>query len=136
MESDEFRAQLAEEIRDEALYQGLETEKIIAVLLDVCASGVRPDMPTIAQTLEGKDRRLLFEIAFEGATQVEWAEAKSCLDVLRLRRAEEELSQVQRQIEAQPAAASGANEMTGLLARKLALRRRLSELSELTDRLP
>ncbi len=123
------------EIRDGGLYQGLETEKILAVLLDVCASGERPDMEAVAQSLESKDRRLLFEIAFEGTANAEWSEAESCLDVLRLRRAEEELSSVQRQIESYSASANGAHEpIEQLLARKLDLRRRLSDLRETTDK--
>jgi DNA primase len=132
MEADEFRARLAGEIRDEGLYQGLETERIFAALLDTCASGNRPDMNTIAQTLDGRDRQLLFEIAFEGTTQVDWAEAESCVDVLRLRRAEEELAAVQKQIEAEPVGGSAGDELNRLLGRKLELRRRLTQLRELT----
>jgi DNA primase len=136
LEADEFRARLAGEIREAGLHQGLETESIFAVLLEACAAGDRPDMEVIAQSLEAKDRRLLFEVAFEGATDAAWAEAESCLDVLRLRRAEEELRAVQRQIEAQPAAAGADDDQMGrLLARKLELRRRLSELRELTERM-
>jgi hypothetical protein len=128
LEADEIRARLAGEIREGGLYQGLETEKIFGVLLEACASGNRPDMEVVAQSLENKDRRLLFEIAFENAANAEWAEAESCLDVLRLRRAEEELGAVQRQIEAHPTAAGADHDQMGrLLARKLELRRRLSE---------
>jgi DNA primase len=135
MEADALRERLADEIRQGGLYQGLETEKIFAVLLDACAAGERPDVESMAASLEDKDRRLLFEIAFEGTADAEWPEAESCLDVLRLRRAEEELGAVQRQIEAQPASAGdGHQEMGRLLERKLELRRRLSELREVTDR--
>jgi hypothetical protein len=85
-------------------------------------------MEVVSQSLENKDQRLLFEIAFESAANAEWAEAESCLDVLRLRRAEEELGAVQRQIEAHPTAAGADHDQMGrLLARKLELRRRLSE---------
>ena len=133
MEADEFRARLAAEIRDANLHQGLETEKVLAVLLDACASGARPDTEAIAQSLDGQDRRLLFEIAFEGNTTSEWAEAESCLDVLRLRRAEEELAAVQRQIEAQLGGGSASTDEVGrLLAKKSELSRRLSELREST----
>ncbi len=135
MEADALRERLADEIRQGGLYQGLETEKIFAVLLDACAAGERPDIEGVAPSLEDKDRRLLFEIAFEGTADAAWPEAESCLDVKRLRRAEEELGAVQRQIEAQPAAAGdGQQEMGRLLERKLELRRRLSELREMTDR--
>ncbi len=131
MEADEFRARLAAEIRDAHLHQGLETEKVLAVLLDACASGERPDIEAVAQSLEGQDHRLLFEIAFEGNRAAEWAEAESCLDVLRLRKAEEELAAVQRQIEAQLGGSStGTEEVGRLLARKSELSRRLSELRE------
>ena len=52
--------------------------------------------PTLALALEDRDRRLLFEIAFESAAPPTWEEAESCLAVLRRRRAEEELATVQK----------------------------------------
>ena len=85
------------------------------MLLDACASGARPDTEALAQSLEGQDRRLLFEIAFEGHRAAEWAEAESCLDVLRLRKAEEELAAVQRQLEAQLGGGSTGTDEVGRL---------------------
>ena len=109
MEADELRARLVEEIRREQLHRGLETEKIIAVLLDACGEGVSPDVAALAQALDDRDRRLLLEIAFEGSPEgAAWEEAESCLDVLRRRRAEEELAAVQKQIEAQPVSGARA----------------------------
>jgi hypothetical protein len=77
--------------------------------------------------LEERDRRLLFEIAFESSAPSTWEEAQSCLAVLRRRRAEEELSGVQKQIESLAAAAgAGAGgELRRLLERKQELRRRM-----------
>ena len=122
MEADELRERLVEEIRREELHRGLETEKIIAALMEACAKGMSPDVAALAQGLDDRDRRMLLEIAFESSPQgAVWEEAESCLEVLHRRRAEEELAAVQRQIEAQPAsAASGLDEdMRRLLEQKL-----------------
>jgi len=126
----DFRSQLAQEIRADELHRGLESERILGVLIEACASGDRPDAAALALALEERDRRLLFEIAFESAAPATWEEAESCLAVLRRRRAEEELSAVQKQIEtlAAVAAAAGAGaggELRRLLERKQELRRRL-----------
>ena len=127
IEAEDFRSQLAEKIRYEELHQGLETERILAVLVGACESGERPDAASLALALEDRDRRLLFEIAFESAAAPTWEEAESCLAVLRRRRAEVELATVQKQIESQAAAAgAGAGgELRRLLERKQELRRRL-----------
>ena len=128
LEADEFRAQLAAEIRNDQLHRGLETEKIIGALLEICATGERPDTAAFAMALEERDRRLAFEIAFEGAPAGEWSEAQSCLDVLRLRQTEEQLAAMQQQLSAQPASLppSSSDEVRRLLAKKLELRRRVA----------
>jgi DNA primase len=126
IEADEFRAQLAQHIRAEELHQGLETERILAVLVVACETGERPDAASLAMALEDRDRRLLFEIAFETGAAPTWEEAESCLAVLRRRRAEEELSSVQRQIETQSTVPDSSGEMRRLLERKQELRRRLA----------
>ncbi len=95
-------------MRAEELHRGLESERILATLVEACAEGARPDAAALALALEDRDRRLLFEIAFETAAPPTWEEAESCLAVLRRRRAEEELSAVQKQIEAFAAAAGAA----------------------------
>jgi DNA primase len=127
IEAEEFRSKLAQEIRAEELHRGLESERILAALVEACASGVRPDAAGLALALEDRDRRLLFEIAFESAAPPTWEEAESCLAVLRRRRAEEELSAVQKQIEsfAAAAGAGAGGELRRLLERKQELRRRL-----------
>jgi DNA primase len=125
IESADFRGRLAQELRAEELHKGLEVERILAVLVEACESGERPDAATLAMALEDRDRRLLFEIAFESAATPTWEEAESCLAVLRRRRAEEELALVQKQIESQAAAAGASGEMRRLLERKQELRRRL-----------
>jgi DNA primase len=128
IEAEEFRAQLAEEIRASELHRGLESERILGVLIEAAAAGTRPDAAELATALDERDRRLLFEIAFEAAAPPKWEEAESCLAVLRRLKAEEELSSVQRQIESLAAAASAAagGELRRLLERKQELRRRLA----------
>src|SRR4030081_472516 len=130
IEAEEFRSQLAQEIRAEELHRGLETERILATLIGACESGERPDAASLATTLEDRDRRLLFEIAFEAGAPPTWEEAESCLAVLRRRRAEEELSSVQREIVTQSKAAGSNNEVRRLFARKQELRRRLDPPSQ------
>lgn len=127
MEADEMRQRLVAEIRQDELHRGLETEKIISVLLEACTEGASPDVAALAQGLDDRDRRLLLEIAFESSPLgTAWEEAQSCLDVLHRRRAEEELAAVQRQIEAQPASGPVQGEdLRQLLARKQELRQRL-----------
>ena len=125
IEAEEFRSQLAQEIRAGELHRGLETERILEALVGVCELGELPDAASLAMALEERDRRLLFEIAFEAAAAPTWEEAESCLAVLRRRRAEEELATVQRQIETQAAVAGSSGELRRLLERKQELRRRL-----------
>jgi hypothetical protein len=100
----------------------LETEKIIAALMEACAKGMSPDVAALAQGLDDRDRRMLLEIAFENSPlSAAWEEAESCLEVLQRKRTEEELAAVQRQIE------SGSGEdLRRLLARKQELRQRLA----------
>ncbi len=132
LETDEFRSRLLREIQDEQLYSGLETEKIFAALAAASPAGERPDVNALAAALGERDRRLLFEIAFEGPPEAAWAEAESCLDALRLRKTEDELAAMQGELSAHPAAQAPSNndELRKLLARKLELRRRLSALAE------
>jgi DNA primase len=127
MEPSDFRERLGEEIRQQQLQVGLETERILSVLLEACASGALPDATSVAPKLAEHDRRLLFEIAFEGGSEASWEEAESCLEVLRRRKSEEELALVQRQIEACAGSGSGGDEeqLRALQERKLELRRRL-----------
>jgi DNA primase len=129
MEADELRARLVAEIRQDQLHRGLETEKIIAALMEACVEGAAPDVAALSQGLDDRDRRILLEIAFESSPQTAvWEEAESCLEVLHRRRAEEELAAVQRQIESQPVSStSGQGEdLRRLMARKQELRQRLA----------
>jgi DNA primase len=88
IEAEEFRSQLAQAIRAEELHKGLETERVLAALLDAAESGERPDAASLATALEEPDRRLLFEIAFEPVpeNQSSWEMAEDCLRILRLRK--------------------------------------------------
>lgn len=134
IEADDFRQRLAQEIIKENLHAGLETERVFAALLPICAEGGRPDAATLAATLDEMDRRLLFDIAFEPGAPPDWDEAESCLGVQRRKRAEAELMAVQKEIEVysarpngQAAAAAVAQKLNELLVRKQELRKRLGD---------
>jgi DNA primase len=134
MDADEFRERLAEEIAREELHRGLETEKLLAAMIEagVPSGGSAEELTALGERLEERDRRLLYELAFETAAEPTWEEAESCLAVLRRRRLEAELRSVQSAIEALKAAsgagASGKTELLRLLERKQTLRASLDSL--------
>jgi DNA primase len=97
LEADEFRARLVEEISACHLHEGLETQKLFVVLLEACAGGAKPDLNPLAEALEEKDRRLLFEIAFGGTLETTWEEAEDCLRVLRVAQLRPQLRALQEQ---------------------------------------
>ena len=121
-EGEGFRGELAQQLQQGQLYLGLETEKIFVALIAASLSGQVVQATEIAAALEERDRRLLYEILFEETSELTWEEAQSCVDALRHRQAEKQLADVQRSIEANPA----APEMRGLLQRKQELMRRLA----------
>ena len=121
-EAEGFRLELAQHLQNARLYHGLETEKIFAALVIASLSGQPVQATEVARVLEERDRRLLFEILFEEANEPTWEEAMSCIEALQHRQAERELADVQRSIEANPA----APEMRGLLEKKQELMRRLA----------
>ena len=104
------------------LYEGLETEKIIAALIIAALSDQPIQATEIGALLEERDRRTFFEILFEPTQEPSWEEAESCLEALHRRRIEQELANVQRTIEANPA----GPEMRELLTRKQELLKRLA----------
>jgi DNA primase len=121
-EGEGFRHELAQRLQQNQLFQGLETEKIFAALVAASLSGDPLQPSEVAAALEDRDRRLFFEILFEDSGALTWEEAESCVEALHHRRAEKELAEVQRNIEANP---SGP-EMRGLLERKQELMRKLA----------
>jgi DNA primase len=121
-EAEGFRRDLAQKLQEAQLYQNLETEKIFAALILANLSGETIQTTEIATALEERDRRLLFEILFEESSELTWPEAESCLEALQHRRAERELADVQRSIEANPA----GPELRTLLERKQQLMRQLA----------
>jgi DNA primase len=74
-EAEEFRVELAQRLQESQLYLGLETEKIIAALILVNLSGEPVQVSELAGMLEERERRLLFEILFEGPIEARWEEA-------------------------------------------------------------
>jgi DNA primase len=122
VEAGGFRRELAQQLQNARLYQGLETEKIFAALVIASLSGESIEATEVAALLEERDRRLYFEILLEEATEPSWEEALSCVEALQQRQAEQELADVQRSIEASPP----GPEMRGLLAKKQELMRRLA----------
>jgi DNA primase len=121
-EAEGFRQELAQRLQNAQLYHGLETEKIFAALVIACLSGQPVQATDVAALLEERDRRLFFEILFEEASEPTWEEALSCVETLQHRQAEQELAEVQRCIEANPAGPG----LRDLLTRKQELMRRLA----------
>jgi hypothetical protein len=121
-EGQEFRGELAQQLQQGQLYHGLETEKIFGALIVASLSGEALQATEVAAALEERDRRLLYEILFEETSELTWEEAQSCMEALRHRQAEKQLADVQRSIEANPA----APELRDLLQKKQDLMRRLA----------
>jgi DNA primase len=120
VEAEAFRDRLAHEIVSGELHHGLETEKIIEVLVGKVAE--RPDAATIASALDENDRRLLFEVLFDQTMAHTWEEAEGCLEFLRNRKIAQELVDLEKKVQAQPA----KEELIRLLGRKDELNRILS----------
>src|SRR5713101_2923446 len=121
-EAEGFRQELAQQLQNARLYHGLETEKIFAALVVASLSGQPLQATELAAVLEERDRRLLFEILFEEASEPTWEEAMSCVEALQHRQAERELADVQRSIETNPPGPA----LRGLLEKKQELMRRLA----------
>jgi DNA primase len=121
IEAEGFREKLAHEIVTSALHRGLESEKILDLLISKV--GEAPDPTVLAAALEERDRRLLFEILFETSGEVTWESAESCLSVLRSRRDEQELAELQQKIESK----ASPSELNRLLAQRLELQRKLAQ---------
>ena len=121
MEAQGFREKLAEEITSSGLHRGLESEKILELL--ILKVNEAPDPTTLAAALEEKDRRLLFEILFESSAEATWESAQSCLSVLRSRRDEQELAVLQQKIESK----TSPSELNRLLTQRLELQKKLAQ---------
>jgi DNA primase len=119
-EANGFREKLAQDIVSSGLHRGLETEKIFELL--IAKSGESADPSTFAEALDERDRRVLFEIFFESFSEHTWEEAQSCLGVLRSRRLEQELAELQKQLESKPPAA----ELRRIITRRLELQKLLA----------
>jgi DNA primase len=121
-EAEGFRRELAQRLNAAQLHHGLETEKVFSALIVASLADEPMQATEVATQLEERDRRILFEILFEEASEPTWEEAISCVEALQHRQAERELADVQRSIEANPPVA----EMRGLLEKKQDLMRRLA----------
>ncbi len=128
IEADDFRQRLAEEIRATDLHRGLETEQILAALVESILSGGLPDPADLAANLDERHQRLLFEIAFESGGAASWEEAESCLGALRRGRVDAELAALQKEIEVQ--AASKSPESSEALRSLLQRKQELTKLSQ------
>ncbi len=121
-EAEGFRLELAQRLSEGELHVGLETEKILAALIAPALAGEPVQATEIGAKLEDRDRRILFETLFEDSGELTWEEAESCIVALQQRRAERELAEVQRGIEANPT----GPDMRTLLERKQLLMKRLA----------
>jgi hypothetical protein len=120
VEGEGFREKLANEIGASGLHRGLESEKILELLIS--KAGERADPASLAAELGEKDGGLLFEVLFEAPIEATWEAAENCLNVLRGRLDEQEMAELQRKIEAKAA----PEELNRLLTRRLDLQRKLA----------
>lgn len=111
-EANGFRESIARELAAGSLHQGLETERIFESLIAKAAE--EPDPVALSAALEGRDRRLLYDILFEPVPEPTWEAAESCIDVLRDRKITAELAELEDKIRSQPA----KDELNNLLRRK------------------
>jgi DNA primase len=117
-----FRKELAHLLQQDQLCVGLETEKILTALVTANLASEDVQISEVAATLQGRDQRILYQILFEESCELTWDEAASCIEALQHKRAERELSDVQRSIEASPA----GPDLRALLERKQELMKRLA----------
>ena len=110
-EAEGFRQELVQRLQNAQLYHGLETEKIFAALVTASLSGRPMQATEAAATLEERDRRLLFEILLEEASEPTWTEARSCINVLRGREVRHALIEVQEQLAHAPPFGSETNSL-------------------------
>src|SRR2546425_70224 len=101
-EAEGFRQDLAQRLQNAQLYHGLETEKIFAALVIASLSGQPVQAAEVAAVLQERDRRLLFEILFEEASEPTWGEALSCIQALQHRPAQQERAGGQRSTAGSP----------------------------------
>jgi DNA primase len=113
-EAEEFKRELAQQLSQNRLHQGLETERIFAALIVADLSDQPMAATEIGALLEERDRRIFFEILFEESHEGSWEEAESCMEALRRRQVDQELAKVQREIESNPSGVA----LRELLARK------------------
>jgi DNA primase len=120
VEPNGFRERLAQELAAGDLYRGLETEKILDLLLGKVAEV--PDPSALGEALEERYRRLLFEVLFDSGPELTWETAESCLDFLRSRKMVSRLTELERKIQSQPS----PSQLVELLREKEKLRRELA----------
>ena len=125
MEADDFRERLAEEIRAERAAPRPGDRENPRALLEACARANARRWPRWRRRWRNGTAGCCSKSRSKAMPEATWEEAESCLEVLRRRKAEEELAAVQRQIEAQPAARARTRTATrcGGLQRKQELRR-------------
>jgi DNA primase len=120
VEGEGFREKLANEIKSSGLHRGLESEKILELLIS--KAGEPADPASLAAELGEKDGHLLFEVLFEAPSEATWETAENCLNVLRGRLDEQEMAELQKKIETKTA----PEELNRLLTRRLDLQRKLA----------
>jgi DNA primase len=121
VDSEELRERIAQELIADAVHRGLECEKILDVLISKV--GEKPDLTVLAEALEEKDQRILFDIAFKSTSEPTWEEAESCLSALRNSRDKRRLADLQQQIESKASPA----DLARLLGQRLELQKKLAQ---------
>jgi len=133
IENESIRADLLTELEDSGAHKGAGLEAVFEQALALAKSGEPLTVEALAERVGERERRLLYELAFEASPEPTsrsfgtLEEARSCLAALLRRKLEGELRGVQSDIQ-KAEQAKNNQELKELLARKQALRKALADL--------
>jgi len=94
----EFKAELARRLQQENLHEGMESERTITALIAATLAPVPIATSEVAETLNARDRGLLYSALFGEFGKATWAQAESCISKLRIHRLTKQLEDLKREL--------------------------------------